>query len=113
MSLEKFLLIDTNYYKQRAREFRQEILKFIDAEDYCENNIHIPALGIHILYNTSVAGDPLYVATKNTEYYDFSVTKDNNVRVYTTNINQFFDAGLDQEILQELKFSILKENTKK
>lgn len=111
MRLEEFLSEDRNYYEQRAREFRRDFLKFIDTEEYGVSNFQFDQAGAYLSFDTSVTVHALDVSLKDSTEWDFSIDKEGNVRLYSASAEQFFDLGVDQAVLCELKELVLKQNT--
>lgn len=110
-TIEKILSDDQEYYEQRVREFRRDVIQLVGTEEYCVTHMNFKQSGVYAQLDTTVRGHPLNIAMKDTEWYDFSVLKNGDVRLYSASAGQFFDSGMDQAVLNELKALTLKENT--
>ena len=110
-TIEKILSDDQEYYEQRVREFRRDVLQLVSTEEYCVTHMNFKQSGVYAQLDTTVRGNPLNIAMKDTEWYDFSALNNGDVQLRTPSAGQFFDSGLDQAVLCELTEFIRKQNT--
>lgn len=95
------------YYRQLAIEFRRDFLKWGYPNDHTENIYDFGYTYINLDKSTSM--NPLKVLFES-NYYIFTVNKEEQVMIHSDNIIKFFDEDIDKRVIKDLKNKSLKES---